>query len=108
MVGFALMAAGLSGTSSIGLAGAGYHDGIAVWNYEWMATLVLVFFALFVLPFNLRSKVDPMPQFLERRYARRCRYVFSGFSVGKAVFIDARMPCSPAASPWCCSLPTHP
>jgi solute:Na+ symporter, SSS family len=89
MVGFALMAANLSGTSYIGLAGAGYHDGIAVWNYEWMATLVLVFFALFVLPFYLRSKVDTMPQFLERRYDRRCRYVFSGFSVGTAVFIDA-------------------
>lgn len=33
VVGFSLMAANLSGTSYLGLAGAGYHDGISVWNY---------------------------------------------------------------------------
>lgn len=89
MVGFALMAANLSGTSYIGLAGAGYHDGIAVWNYEWIATLVLIFFALFILPLYLRSKVSTMPEFLEKRYDRRSRYLFSGFSVFTAMFIDA-------------------
>ncbi|WP_142849722.1 sodium/solute symporter [Telmatospirillum sp. J64-1] len=89
LVGFALMSANLSGTSYIGLAGAGYHDGIAVWNYEWMATLVLVFFTLFILPFYLRSKVNTMPEFLECRYDRRSRYAFSAFSVFTAMFIDS-------------------
>ena len=89
MVGFALMAANLSGTSYIGLAGAGYHDGIAVWNYEWMATLVLVFFAVFILPFYLRSQVNTMPEFLEKRYDRRSRSVFSVFTVFTAMFIDS-------------------
>jgi solute:Na+ symporter, SSS family len=89
LVGFGLMAANMSGTSYIGIAGAGYEEGIAVWNYEWMATLVLLFFALFVIPFYLRSKVNTMPEFLERRYDRRSRYVFSGFSVFTAMFIDS-------------------
>lgn len=89
LVGLSLMAANLSGTSYLGLAGAGYHDGIAVFSYEWMAALVLVFFALFVLPFYLRSKVNTMPEFLEKRFDRRCRYVFSGFSIFTAMFIDA-------------------
>jgi solute:Na+ symporter, SSS family len=89
LVGFGLMAANMSGTSYIGIAGAGYEEGIAVWNYEWMATLVLLFFALFVLPFYLRSKINTMPEFLERRYDRRSRYVFSGFSVFTAMFIDS-------------------
>jgi solute:Na+ symporter, SSS family len=89
LVGFGLMAANMSGTSYIGIAGAGYEEGIAVWNYEWMATLVLLFFALFVLPFYLRAKVNTMPEFLERRYDRRSRYVFSGFSVFTAMFIDS-------------------
>jgi SSS family solute:Na+ symporter len=88
-VGFALIAANFSGSLYIGLAGAGYDQGIAVWNYEWMATLVLLFFALFVLPFYLRSKINTMPEFLERRYDRRSRYVFSGFSVFTAMFIDS-------------------
>lgn len=89
LVGFSLMAANLSGTSFLGLAGAGYHDGIAVFNYEWMATLVLIFFALFILPFYLRSKVNTMPEFLEKRYDRRSRYAFSGFTIFTAMFIDS-------------------
>jgi solute:Na+ symporter, SSS family len=89
LIGFGLMAANMSGTSYIGIAGAGYEEGIAVWNYEWMATLVLLFFALFILPFYLRAKVNTMPEFLERRYDRRSRYVFSGFSVFTAMFIDS-------------------
>lgn len=89
LIGFSLMAANLSGTSYIGLAGAGYGDGIAVWNYEWIATLVLVFFALFILPFYLRAKVSTMPEFLERRYDGRARTTFSAFSVGTAIFIDS-------------------
>jgi solute:Na+ symporter, SSS family len=89
LIGFGLIAANLSGTSYIGLAGAGFEEGISVWNYEWMATLILVFFALFVLPFYLQSKVNTVPEFLERRYDRRSRYAFSGFSVFTAMFIDS-------------------
>ncbi|MFD1912096.1 sodium:solute symporter family transporter [Halodurantibacterium flavum] len=89
IIGLSLMSANLSGTSYVGLAGAGYDDGIAVWNYEWIATVVLVFFAVFILPFYLRSKVETMPEFLEKRYSRRTRYVFSGFSVVTAIFIDS-------------------
>lgn len=89
LIGLSLMSANLSGTSYVGLAGAGYDDGIAVWNYEWIATVVLVFFAVFILPFYLRSKVETMPEFLEKRYSRKTRYVFSGFSVLTAIFIDS-------------------
>lgn len=89
IVGLSLMSANLSGTSYVGLAGSGYSDGIAVWNYEWVATLVLVFFAIFILPFYLRSKVNTMPQFLEHRYDSRARSLFAGFSVFTAIFIDS-------------------
>ena len=89
IVGLSLMSANLSGTSYVGLAGSGYSDGIAVWNYEWMGTLVLVFFAIFILPFYLRSKVNTMPQFLEHRYDGKARSLFAGFSVFTAIFIDS-------------------
>lgn len=89
LIGFALMAANLSGTSYVGLAGAGYDDGISVWNYEWMATLVLCFFAVFILPYYLHSKVSTMPEFLERRYDGRSRMLFSAFTIFTAMFIDS-------------------
>lgn len=89
IVGFALVAANFSGTHYIGLAGAGYAEGISVWNYEWVATIVLVFFAFFILPFYIRSRVSTVPEFLERRYDRRSRYAFSGFTVVTAMLIDS-------------------
>ena len=89
VIGFSLMAANLSGTSYVGIAGAGYSNGIAVWNYEWIAAIVLLFFAVFILPFYLRAKLSTMPEFLERRYDRRARKVFSVFSVFTAMLIDS-------------------
>jgi solute:Na+ symporter, SSS family len=89
IIGFALVAANFSGTHYIGLAGAGYEEGIMVWNFEWVATIVLVFFAFFIVPFYIRSRVSTVPEFLERRYDRKARYAFSGFTVFAAMLIDS-------------------
>lgn len=78
MIGFSLFATNVSGGSFVGLAGAGYSGGIAVYSYEWMAAVILVIFIFFMLPFYLRSNVFTMPEFLERRYDRRSRYFFAG------------------------------
>ena len=89
LVGFSLLASNLSGSSFVGFAGAGYNQGVGVYNYEWVAAIVLILFALFVLPFYLRSKVFTMPEFLERRFDRRSRYAFSVFTIVANLFIDA-------------------
>ena len=89
LVGFSLIASQFSGTQVLGLAGAGFEEGIAVWNYEWMATLVLLVFALVILPIYLQSKVSTVPEFLERRYDRRSRYTFSGFNILTGMLIDS-------------------
>ena len=89
LVGFSLIVTNFSGTQFLGLAGAGYDTGIAVWNYEWMATLVLLAFAVLILPIYLQSKISTVPEFLELRYDRRSRYVFSGFTVFTGMLIDS-------------------
>jgi len=89
LVGFSLYASNMSGSSFVGLAGEGYARGIAVYNYEWAATVILIFFVFFILPFYLRAKVYTMPQFLETRFDRRSRVMFSGFTVFANMFIDA-------------------
>jgi solute:Na+ symporter, SSS family len=89
LVGFGLIAANFSGTQYLGLAGAGYEEGIAVWNFEWMAALVLVFFAIVILPFYIQTKIQTMPEFLGKRYDQRTRKAFSGFSVFTAMLIDS-------------------
>ena len=88
MIGFSLFATNMSGGSFVGLAGAGYSSGIAVYSYEWMAAVILVFFILFVLPFYLKAKIFTMPEFLERRYDRRSRYFFAAILLILGIFLD--------------------
>jgi SSS family solute:Na+ symporter len=87
-IGLSLFASNISSTTLVGLAGDAYATGISVFNYEWMAAVVLVFFVIFVLPQVLQSKVFTMPEFLERRYDRRARVYFSGLTIFLNIFVD--------------------
>lgn len=89
IIGLSFYVANMSGSTFVALPGSGYHDGIAVYNYEWVPAVVLVVFAMFVLPFYLKSQVYTAPQFLERRFGRGPRLAFSGFLLLANIFIDA-------------------
>jgi SSS family solute:Na+ symporter len=88
IVGISLFAANIGSNTLIGLASDAYQTNVAVYNYEWMAAVVLVFFAIFFLPFYLKSKVYTMPEFIERRYDSRSRYLFSAITIIGNVIID--------------------
>ncbi len=89
VIGFSLFATNMSGASFVGLAGAGYSQGISVYSYEWMAAIILIFFIFFILPFYLRSEIFTIPEFLAKRYDQRSRLVFSGMNIFFNIFIDA-------------------
>ena len=88
VIGFSLFATNISTSSLVGMAGDAYAYGIAVYNYEWMAVVALFLFALFFLPFYLRSQVFTMPEFLERRFDERSRYYFSAVTITGNILID--------------------
>lgn len=88
LVGLSLFASNMSSSSLIGLAGSGYETGISVYSYEWMAAIVLIIFAVFFLPFYLKSKVYTMPEFLEKRYDSKARYYFSALTIIGNIGID--------------------
>jgi len=88
IVGISLFAANISSSTLVGLAGDAYKTNTHVYNYEWLAAVVLVFFAIFFLPFYLKSKVYTMPEFLERRYDKKSRYYFSFITIIGNVLID--------------------
>jgi SSS family solute:Na+ symporter len=88
VVGISLFAANISSSTLVGLAGDAFKTNTHVFNYEWLATVVLVFFAIFFMPFYLRSKVYTMPEFLERRYDARSRYYFSFITIVANVIVD--------------------
>jgi len=81
VVGLALLASNISSTTLVGLAGAAYSVGISAYNYEWMGTVVLVFFCVFFIPFLLRARVYTLPEFLERRFNGFARSYFSAVTL---------------------------
>ena len=64
LIGFSLFASNVSSSTLLGLASSAYGSGISVYNYEWMATFVLIFFVIFILPFYLRTRIYTIPEFL--------------------------------------------
>ncbi len=87
-VGLSLVATNMSGATFVGLAGGAYNQGISIFAYEWMTTVILAVFIFFILPFYLRSGVFTLPEFLEKRFDRRSRMAFAGFNLFANMFID--------------------
>jgi len=89
MIGFSLFAASISSTTLIGKSGDAYSTGIAVFNYDLISVLVMVFFAMFFLPFYIKSGIFTIPEFLEKRFDKRSRYYFSFITLMGSTFLDA-------------------
>lgn len=88
LIGFSLFASNVSSSTLVGLSSSAFSSGISVYNYEWMAALVLIFFLVFFLPFYLKTQVFTMPEFLARRFDDRSRYYFSALLVMMNIVID--------------------
>lgn len=89
IIGLSFYVANMSGSSFIALPASGYNDGIAVYHYEWVPALLLIFFVVFILPLYLKGKVYTSPEFFELRYGRATRYAFSGFQLLATLLVDA-------------------
>jgi len=87
IIGLAMFAANISTVHLVSLAEAAYKYGLVYGNYEWMAGFTLIVLSLFFAPLYLRSKVATAPDFLERRFNRRCRDVLTVISLFSAIVI---------------------
>lgn len=88
LIGFSLFASNMSSNSLVGLTGAGFKDGFSVFSYEWMAVLVLIIFAVFLLPYYLKNKIFTVPEFLENRFNYFTRAYTSGIAIILNIFVD--------------------
>lgn len=89
VVGLSLFAASISSTTLIGQSGDAYHTGLAVFNYNLTGIVVMVFFAVCILPLYIKSKIFTIPEFLEKRFDKRSRYYFSAICIIGNIFLDA-------------------
>jgi len=88
-VGLSLFAASISSSTLIGQTGDAYHTGIAVFNYNLTGIVVMIFFAIFLLPLYIKSKIFTIPEFLEKRFDKRSRFYFSSICIIGNIFLDA-------------------
>ena len=88
VVGLSLFASNISSTTLIGLPGAAWESGISVANYEWMAALILLVSAIYVVPVLLGNRVMTIPEQLEKRFDGRMRKYLSVVTVILSVMLD--------------------
>ncbi|MHC4636893.1 MAG: sodium:solute symporter family transporter [Planctomycetota bacterium] len=87
MIGAALFTANISTIHLIGLSAAGYSQGLVVGNFEWMASFCLILLGLIFVPFYLRTKINTLPEFLERRYNKTCRMILALVAIWSALLV---------------------
>ena len=80
VIGASIFASNIGSEHIVGLAGSGATSGVAMAHYELHAWCLLVLGWVFV-PFYMRSMVFTMPEFLERRFNEKSRYVLSIVSI---------------------------
>jgi SSS family solute:Na+ symporter len=88
-LGLSLFASNLSPSSLVGITGAAYAVGVSVYNYEWLAAVILTLYALYFLPAILVAGVYTLPEFLERRFNSTVRIWFAALTLLLNVLVDA-------------------
>src|SRR5690606_11714174 len=81
LVGGSLFASNIGSEHLVGLAGTGAASGVAVGQFEVLASLVLLLLGWVFVPFYLASGVYTMPEFLERRYSAGARWYLAVISI---------------------------
>ena len=81
VIGASLFASNIGSEHLVGLAGTGAASGVAVGQFEVLASLILLLLGWVFVPFYLRSGVTTMPEFLERRYSSSARWYLAIVSI---------------------------
>lgn len=81
LVGGSLFASNIGSEHLVGLAGTGAASGVAVAQFEILASLILLILGWVFVPFYLSSGVFTMPEFLERRYSAGARWYLAIISI---------------------------
>lgn len=81
VVGASLFVSNIGSEHLVGLAGTGADSGVAVAQFEILASLILLLLGWVFVPFYIKSGVFTMPEFLERRYSPAARWYLAIISI---------------------------
>ncbi len=81
VIGASLFASNIGSEHLVGLAGTGAASGVAVGQFEILASFLLLVLGWVFVPFYIKSGVYTMPEFLERRYSPATRWYLALVSI---------------------------
>jgi SSS family solute:Na+ symporter len=84
-IGSSLFASNIGSEHIVGLAGSGASNGLAMAHWEMQAWMMLIL-GWFFVPFYYRANVFTMPEFLEKRFNAKVRWILSVVSLVAYVF----------------------
>ena len=85
LIGASIFSSNIGSEHVVGLAGSGATNGLAMAHWELHAW-VLVCLAYFFVPFYYKSGVFTIPEYLERRFSPKARWILSTVSLVAYVF----------------------
>ncbi|MEK7706812.1 MAG: sodium/solute symporter, partial [Verrucomicrobiota bacterium] len=85
VIGASIFTSNIGSEHIVGLAGQGAVTGMAMGHWELHAWILVVLAGLFV-PFYYKAGVQTIPEFLERRFSARTRWILSCVSLVAYVF----------------------
>lgn len=83
-IGASIFAANIGSEHLIGLAGSGATNGMSMSHLEFHS-FIIIFMCWVLLPFYYKSGVSTMPEFLERRFGAKARWILSVVSLAAYV-----------------------
>lgn len=84
-IGASIFTSNIGSEHIVGLAGQGAATGMAMAHWELHAWVLIMLAGLFV-PFYYKSGVETIPQFLEKRFSSRTRWILSVVSLVAYIF----------------------
>jgi solute:Na+ symporter, SSS family len=87
IIGAGLFCANISTIHLVGLASSGYRHGLVIGNFEWMASFCLILLGIVFAPFYFRSKLNTLPEYLERRYGGGARTFLAFIFIMSALLV---------------------
>ena len=88
VIGFSIVAAGVSSEQFVGEIGYAYKLGMPVANWEWLVWPGLSLLLWLFVPLYVRNNIATMPEYLERRFGPRSRRLYACLNIGSYVLVN--------------------
>jgi solute:Na+ symporter, SSS family len=88
VIGFSIVAAGVSSEQFVGEMGYAYKIGMPTANWEWLVIPAVSILLWIFVPIYVRNRITTMPEYLEQRYGPEVRTLYAYLSVGSFVLVN--------------------